>query len=243
MQIAGFIKTSLIEWPGKISSVIFTLGCNFRCPFCHNADLVDSLKFKKETLLTEEKVLSELKSRKDWNEAVVVTGGEPTLQKDLKEFLSKIKKIGFKIMLQTNGTNPLVVKDLLKKKLVDYFSMDLKGDLDSYEKYVNCQSQKENIKNNLEIIAQSGIDFEFRTTVTPGLHDQKNLQRLANQIKKIFTDCKLPIENCHWYLQQFRPINTFDKNFLKIKPFQEEQMKIFQKEMQKIVPLTFLRGI
>ncbi len=138
MEIAGYIKTSLIEWPGKISSVIFVPGCNFRCPFCHNADLVSRKGF---TQIPEKLIFADLKSRKKWIDAVVVTGGEPTLQADLSRFLSRIRRMGLMTMVHTNGTKPEVIEKLIKKKLVDYWAMDLKGDLQNYSNYTNfCHS-------------------------------------------------------------------------------------------------------
>jgi len=241
MQIAGFIKTSLIEWPGKISSVIFTLGCNFRCPFCHNADIVSGRRFSQ---IPEERILADLKKRKKWIDAVVVTGGEPTLQADLKKFLSEIKKMEFLTMIHTNGTNPKVIANLLSCYLIDYFCIDLKGDFENYERFTNVQFPMTNIQESLQIIVKSGVEYEFRTTVVPGLHDEKNLKKLAEQIVLILNTC-LPAGrlNTKWYLQQFRPVNTLNKKFLEIKPFSEEQMNVFQKELQKIIPLTLLRGI
>ena len=153
MQIAGYLKTSLIEWPGKIASVVFTPGCNFRCPFCHNPDLVDPRKLKKTKALKEDEVFKDLCSRKKWIDALVITGGEPTLQKDLAKFLKKIKKAGFLTMIQTNGTRPETLKEVLatrspRGRSVDYFCLDLKGDLENYEKYtdVKCQMSKGALK-------------------------------------------------------------------------------------------------
>lgn len=267
MQIAAYLKTSLIEWPGKISSVIFTPGCNFRCPFCHNADLVDPAKKRKLPLIKEEKVLTDLKSRKKWVEAVVVTGGEPCLQKDLEKFLKLIKKLNFMTMIHTNGTRPDVIASFLHYSIVDYIALDLKGDLEEYEKFTGMEKEKiipstspaprqcgtsseqehkddiEKIRKSIELIMTGGIDCEFRTTVVPSLHNLKNLKKLAGQIGLLFENCQLRIENCRWYLQQFRPTNTLDRRFLEIKPYSRGEMEGFQRELQKIIPQTLLRGV
>lgn len=236
MKIAGYIKTSLIEWPGKISSVIFVPGCNFRCPFCHNSDLVDPQKINKTLLLKEKEILTDLKKRKGWIEAVVITGGEPTLQKDLPEFLNKIKELGFLTMIHTNGTKLEIINKLLIKGLMDYIAMDLKGDIQNYEKFCNVKCQILNVKSSAELIVKSGVECEFRTTVVPGLHNENNLVSLAEELKEI-------IGNCRWYLQQFRPLNLLDKEFLKIKPYSKEEMLCFQNKLKKIVPNVILRGI
>jgi len=240
MRIVGFVKTSLIEWPGKISSVIFTPGCNFRCPFCHNAGLVNIDKAKRLSRIDEKQILTDLRKRKKWVEAVAITGGEPTLQAGLSKFLSKLKKKGFMIMWETNGSRPEIVTKLQGEKLVDYWAMDLKGDFTNYLKFIGVKDENivERVKKSVRLILESGVEYEFRTTVVPGLHDLNNLKKLAKQVA-------LPADRLKtkWFLQQFRPVNTLDKKFLELKPFPEEQMKIFQKEMQKIIPNTFLRGL
>lgn len=240
MQIAGYLKTSLIEWPGLISSVVFTPGCNFRCPFCHNPELID-LSDKNPLLKEEKEVFSDLEGRKQWVDAVVVTGGEPTLQKDLPEFLKKLKKIGYKTMVHTNGTNPEVLKVLIRDSLVDYFCMDIKGDFKNYDKYTGIQkseakSQKLKVKNSVEEIIKSGLEYEFRTTVVPGLHTKDNLAELAWEVKEI-------VEDCSWYLQQFRSTSCLNPEFTKIKPFSKEEMENFQKIFKKHFSRVFLRGV
>jgi len=169
MQIAGYLKTSLIEWPGKISSVIFTPGCNFRCPFCHNRDLVNSNIATKQHSYKEEEILADLANRRKWVDAVVVTGGEPTLQKDLSSFLKKVKDNGFLTMLETNGTRPEVIASLFHCSSVDYITMDLKGNFQDYEKFTGTKVDMDKIKESIKLIIESGKEYEFRTTVVPGL--------------------------------------------------------------------------
>lgn len=236
MEIAGYIKTSLIEWPGKIASVIFVPGCNFRCPFCHNADLVDIQKSAKRKEMKEETLFLDLVRRKKWIDAVVITGGEPTLQGDLQKFLKRIKKMGFLVMVQTNGTKPEIINELISQKLVDYLAMDIKGDFENYGKFINVKIDVSVIKQSIKIISGSGIEHEFRTTVVPGLHNLVNLTRLAKQMKK-------ETKNSPWYLQQFRPVNTLDPKYMKTESFSTRQMEDFQKALQKVLPHIYLRGV
>lgn len=236
MQIASYLKTSLIEWPDKITSVLFTPGCNFRCPFCHNADLV---KNRGISLLKEEDILADIKKRRKWIEAVVITGGEPTLQKDLSKFLEALKSLKLFTMIHTNGTNPEIIEKLLAEKLVDYLAMDLKGDFEDYAKFTgNVELQISKVKSSAKLISGSGIEYEFRTTVVPGLHNLNNLSLLAEEIKEVS-----PTSKTKWFLQQFQPKNTFDKKFLKVKPYSKEEMKTFQRVLEEIIPDVFLRGV
>ena len=220
MKIVGYLRTSLIEWPGKIASVIFVPGCNFRCPFCHNSNLVDPQKIKKLPLIAEKEILSDLKKRKEWIDGVVVTGGEPTLQPDLAVFLQKIKKLGFLTMIQTNSSKPAIIRNLLKKKLIDYLTIDFK---DSFT----------NIQKSLKIILDSGIDFELRTTVVPTIHDEKVLLKMAGHLPRL---TKFP-----WFLQAFQPKNCLDPQFEKIKPYSKMEMEKFLRVVKKIFPSVCLR--
>jgi len=240
MQISGFLKTSLIEWPGKVTSVIFTSGCNFRCPFCHNSDLVLS---KKPFLIKESEVLTDLEKRKKWTDAVVVTGGEPTLQPDLDLFLQKCKNLGFLTMVHTNGNRPEIVENLIKQNLVGFWAMDLKGDFENYEKYTGIKIETENIKKSLKLIAKNKSEFELRTTIVPGLHDRENLTKLARQLKKEIENYKLKTVNFRWFLQQFQPMNCLDKKYLKIIPYSKQDLEKIYQDLQKIIPKTSLRGV
>lgn len=131
MQIGGLQKFSLLDYPGKISAVVFTQGCNFRCPYCHNPELVDPARYQE--CLPEEEIFSFLETRRGKLEAVTVTGGEPTLQKSLAPFLRRIKDMGFLVKLDTNGSRPDVLEELLRQKLIDYIAMDIKAPLEKYE--------------------------------------------------------------------------------------------------------------
>jgi pyruvate formate lyase activating enzyme len=251
MKIGGYLKTSLNEWPGKVSAVIFTVGCNFRCPFCHNSQLVTN----KERGLgdkSDESIIKDLEKRKKWLDVVVITGGEPTLQPDLIDFLTKVKALGLKVMVETNGSNPDVIAKLLDCYIVDRFAIDMKGSLDErYEEIIKLPNlpadamhqalqagfQIANLKKTLVIIIKSKIDFELRTTVVPGIHDEKMLEKMAVQIENL----KLKIENFEWVLQTFQPVNCLDPKFNKIKPYSLTEMEKMLKIARKIVPNTKLR--
>ncbi len=224
MRIAGYLQTSLIEWPGKISAVIFVPGCNFRCPYCHNADLVDPQKIKKLPLIAEKEILDDLKKRKQWIDSVVVTGGEPTMQSDLKAFLEKIKKLKFATMVQTNGSKPEMIKLIVNSKplIVDYLTIDFK---DSFTK----------IQKTLKMILDSGADFELRTTVVPTIHDEKVLLKMARDLSRLtINDSRLT--KFPWFLQTFQPKNCLDPKFAKLKPFTKKEMEIFLKAVRKYFP-------
>jgi len=220
--------------------VIFVPGCDFRCPFCHNAALV---KNRRLTLIEEKQIFADLEKRKKWVDGLVITGGEPTLQLDLPEFLKKCQKLGFKTMIETNGSRPEVIAKLLVCRIVDYLAMDLKGPLDEYEKYTKVQFQTSKIKSSVERILESGIDFEFRTTVVPGLHDQMTLLKMAGQMEKIVGGRRLSTDSCRWFLQNFQPKNCLDPEYKKKKPFGNQEMEGFLKAVKRIFSKTELRGI
>jgi len=240
MKIAGLLKTSLIEWPGKIVSVIFVPGCNFRCPFCHNADLVRNRGL---TLIDEEQVFADLKKRKKWIDGVVITGGEPTLQADLPKFLESLKKMGFETMIETNGSRPEALKSILnfKFKILNFVAMDIKGPIGEYERFIKVKSQKSKVKSSIELILKSGIDFEFRTTVVPGLHNKEVLIKMAKQLKKLAISNQQ--STIKWYLQNFQPKNCLDPEFEKMKPFAKTELGVFLKAVRKVLPQTELRRI
>lgn len=239
MQIAGYLKTSLIEWSGKICSVIFTPGCNFRCPFCHNPDLINQVKGF--PLLQEEPIFTDLAGRKKWIDAVVITGGEPTLQTDLSGFLSRLKQMGFLTMIHTNGTRPQIINELLINGLTDYICMDLKGDFGNYKKFTGVQTDINKIKESIKLIIERGKESEFRTTVVPGLHTKENLIQLAKDLISIVHGSKFTVQ-LKWFLQQFQSVNCFDPKFKKLRPYSKEELESFQREVQKVIPNTYLRG-
>ncbi len=167
MRIGGFQKVSLIDYPGKVSAVVFTQGCNFRCSFCHNTELVIPSCF--QAPLSQEEIASFLLTRVGKLQGVVVTGGEPTIQEGLEEFLSRLRTMGFSIKLDTNGTRPDVIRALLQKKLLDFVAMDVKGPLNRYGELTGVRVNVERVLESIELIKRSGIEFQFRTTLVKPL--------------------------------------------------------------------------
>jgi len=181
MKIGALDKFSLIDYSGNTTAIIFTQGCNFRCPFCHNPELVLPEQF--EEPIPFEDILAFLKKRKGLLDAVEFTGGEPTLQPDLIEKMQIIKGLGYKIKLDTNGTNPEVVRSAIAKNLVDYIAMDVKSSLEKYDEIAGVPVNKEKIKESLDLIKSSAPDYEFRTTLIRGFHDKTEMEKIGEIIR------------------------------------------------------------
>lgn len=204
MILGGYQRLTLIDYPGKIATTVFTAGCSFRCPFCHNPGLVDSRQFTVHGKL-EKEFFDFLKKRKGKIEGVCITGGEPTIQKDLIGFIKKIKKLGFLVKLDTNGARPDVLRKVIKENLVDFIAMDIKNQLKNYDKTTGVKGDKERIKLSVDLIMNSGIPYEFRTTVVPGIHSEKDFEEIAKWIKGARA----------YYLQEYREIKILDPRLKK----------------------------
>ena len=181
MIIGGYQKLTLIDYPGKLATTVFTVGCNFRCPFCHNPELVN-LSLPHGNIM-EKEFFDFLRKRKGKLEAVCITGGEPTLQSDLEDFIKKIKRRGLLVKLDSNGMRPDIIKKLLDKKLLDYIAMDIKSSLKNYGKTVGTKVDKDRIKLSVELVRHSGIGYEFRTTVVPGLHTEEDFEEIGKWLQ------------------------------------------------------------
>jgi len=229
VRIGGLQKVSFIDYPGKISAIIFTQGCNFRCPYCHNPELVDSSLFDEP--LDIEEIFSFLKSRKGKIDGVVITGGEPTIQPDLKEFIKEIKQMGFFVKLDTNGTNPDVVRELLRDRMIDYIAMDIKAPLEKYKDVVRVNLNIDDIKESISLIMSSSIDYEFRTTICKKLLDKDDIIRIAKQIK----GAKL------YVLQKFVKSKTLDPFFDDEIPYSDEELLELKKEIERYVNKCAIR--
>lgn len=181
MQIGGITKSSLIDYPKKISAVIFLIGCNFNCPYCHNPELVISNIIEPIDINT---IYSFLKKRKGLLDGVVITGGEPTLHKKLPEFIKNIKDMGYLIKLDTNGSNPNMVEELIENKLVDYIAMDIKAPFDEYNNIITKEINIENVKKTFKLLVQNKVDYEFRTTVVSNLLNYESFVKINEIFKK-----------------------------------------------------------
>ena len=188
MKIGGLQKLSLIDFPDNIAAIIFTQGCNFRCPYCHNPELVDPQLFQEP--ISEEEVISFLETRKEKLTGVVITGGEPVLQEDLGEFMQKLKTMGFKVKLDTNGSRPEVLKQLMESQLLDYIAMDIKAPLEKYPKIAGVEGMEDKVKESIDLIKASEVPHEFRTTVAKNLLDPDDIEQiktLAGEADKYYT--------------------------------------------------------
>jgi pyruvate formate lyase activating enzyme len=234
LEVKGFIETSFLDWDGQVVSTAFVPRCNFRCPFCHNLDLIDHPdKHKTIPFAHIEKYLVE---HKDFIDGICLTGGEPALHKELGlfEFLRKIKQLGFKIKFDTNGTDPDLIQQLLKEKLVDHIAMDIKGPLDErYQKLAGVQVDLDAIKQSIAGIIKSGLGYEFRTTVVPTLLDTQDIEDIAREIagaKK-------------YVLQQFVPANCRDAGLRSLKPYSKEELEKMAETAGKYVSGSSVRGV
>lgn len=217
MEFKGLKKSSLIEWPGKIVVVAYTGGCNFRCPFCQNKDLV--LNPEKLPDISKEEVIEHLKSKRRWLDGLMVTGGEPTLNSALPKFFRKVKEAGFEIGLETNGTNPEMLEDLIEDGLIDYVAVDIKAPLkwNKYREAIGVDDEKlfENIRKSIELVQKEEVDYEFRTTVVPELLEEEDLIEIGEEIKGAK----------RYNLQQYIPENTLDEKYENVKPYSPEKLK------------------
>jgi pyruvate formate lyase activating enzyme len=194
MIIGGILKNSFIDYPSKISCVVFTAGCNFKCPYCHNPELVK--RSSKPTIDTKE-VFAFLKKRKPLLDSVVITGGEPTLQEDLVNFCEQLKAIGYPVKLDSNGTRPKIIKHLIDKKLIDYIAMDIKTDPDQYSPDITTIYHPDDVYTAIRFIKGSGIPHEFRTTCVKSIVDKNAIRKIVRLINgaDLYVLQKVSIEN------------------------------------------------
>ncbi len=223
LSIKGFIETSFIDWKGRLSSVLFCGGCNFRCPFCHNSDLV--LRHHQIEDVPLEYVLLTLRKYRDWVENVVVTGGEPTTHLNLFHFLARIRNEGMKIKLDTNGSNPSVLKGLTNEGLIDYVAMDFKGPLDRYDEWCGTAVDRAKIEESVEFLLNGPIDYEFRMTVVPFLHTEQDVYESAEHVKQAR----------RFVVQEFKPRNTLNPAYMQVQPLSPDKMEEIKRNVAKIL--------
>lgn len=181
MKISGLQKLTLLDFPDVVSCIVFTKGCNLRCPFCHNSSLVVDSKLTPE--IDEEEVFSYLNKRKNILDGVVISGGEPLLQKDIKDFIVKVKTLGYKVKLDTNGVNSKLLSELIDEKLVDYVAMDIKNTFDKYDMTTGkSNSRIDNIKESIRILKKEKVPYEFRTTIVKDFHNIEDIKKILKYI-------------------------------------------------------------
>ncbi len=227
MRISGLQKLTLLDFPEKVACTVFTFGCNFRCPFCHNSTLVVG---EAPDAVTEEEFFRYLDKRQGVLDGVAITGGEPTLQPDLAAFIKKIKERGFAVKLDTNGARPEIVRDLIEKGLVDYFAMDIKNSPEKYDMTSGVRVDMDKIKETIALLIERAPDYEFRTTVVKGFHEKEDFLKIGELIagaKKYF-------------LQKFTDSGAILGTG--VGPCTDEEMAEFCETIKKYVPLAAVRG-
>lgn len=229
MNISGFTKLTLIDYPEKVACIVFTQGCNFNCGFCHNSGLI---KCNMDSLIKETEIFDYLEKRKNIIDGVVISGGEPTIQKDLINFMKKVKEKGFLIKLDTNGSNPDVLKEIIDNNLVDYIAMDVKNVFEEYNPIVNLkQLNIDNVKESIELIKNSKVNHEFRTTIIKNYHSIDKITRISEYLGK----------EQKYYLQNFEDNdNVIDKS---LTSFNNDMLIDFQKMLNTKFPNVVVRGI
>ena len=228
MLLGGLQKLTLLDFPGHVACTVFTMGCNFRCPFCHNAPLV----LTEDTPIYDvEEFFRFLATRKGLLDGVAVTGGEPLLQKDIASFLRRIKDMGFSVKLDTNGAFPRVLKSLVEEKLVDYVAMDVKNAPEKYARTCGTEIDFDAVKESVEFLKSDAVPHEFRTTAVKELHEADDFRKIGEWIA--------PSE--HYFIQQFRE----SKNLLTtgFTAPTKEDMEAYLQAAREFLPTASLRGV
>lgn len=219
----------MIDYPGEICAIVFTQGCNFRCPYCHNPELVNPEMYAE--CLTEETIFSFLAKRKGKIDAVAITGGEPTTQHDLVDFVKRVRKTGYSIKVDTNGSHPEVIEQLISMKLLDYIAMDIKSPADKFKNLTKSDISYQKITQTIELIMKSGIPYEFRTTVLKRLLDENDIVNIAHSIR-----------NARLYiLQQFIPSKVLDRRLMHYESYSREELESLRKKITKSVSNILIR--
>ena len=230
MKIGGFQKTSLLDYPDTVSAIIWTVGCNFHCPFCYNKDIVE----EKTGLISEKEIFDFLEKRKGLIDGLVITGGEPLMQEDIADFCEKVKKLGYLVKIDTNGTYPEKLKELADKKLVDYIAMDIKAPKKKYKDLSGVKADIKKIQKSIDIIRKSGVDYEFRTTFIPKFLTQKDIVEIGEWLKR----------TKRFYIQQFKnDVPMISSKMSSIKPYSREEIFDTLEKIKPFFEFCDVRGI
>lgn len=225
IEIKGFLETSFVDWPGKLCSMLFLPHCNFRCPYCHNHSLVFHPEQYQSIPLDD--ILDYLHSFKDWIDGVCLTGGEPTLHSDLPFLIHEVKRNGLMVKLDTNGSNPEMLKNLMEAGEIDFVSMDVKAPLDpfSYRRSIGMSTDLNPILRSIEILKRGNVEYELRMTVVPGLHRKEDISTLGSQLRV----------GKRFVLHNFNPENPLDPSLKNISPYDPKALREMEREVQGIV--------
>lgn len=228
MKISGFQKLTLLDFPGKVACIIFTQGCNFCCSYCQNSLLIPH---ENEELIAEEEIFDYLEKRKKVLDGIVISGGEPTIQVGLVHFIKRVKELGLLVKLDTNGTNPKLLKQLIDEGLVDYVAMDIKNLLEDYAEVTCCKVNTANIKESMKILKENKVEYEFRTTIIKNIHT----------IDKILEICKYFDKSRISYLQNFEQSEyVLNKE---LESFDRDELKEIERKVKKEYPNIVVRGL
>ena len=231
INIGGFEKSTLLDYPGKVSAVVFTHGCNLRCPYCHNPELVID-KFENDSSFSEAYVLDFLKKRVGKLDGVVVTGGEPLIQKGILDFIHRIKDMGFLVKLDTNGMLPGKLKDALGTGDIDCVAMDVKYSKEGYRTFSGLKGVNKKIQESIDLILSSGLDYEFRTTYVKGIHTKESVEEISKMIKG----------SKDYFIQNFRSGKTIDMELSPQNSFTDKELKEFKKIASQYIPKVKIRN-
>ena len=244
MEIKGFRKVSFIDYPGKVSALIWTPGCNFRCPFCYNTDLV--LNPSSLPSYQEEEVLNHLNKEKKFLDGLVITGGEPLLQKDLSEFISKVKKKNFLVKIDTNGSFPELLQNLIEQTLIDFVSMDIKAPLEEEKYCLTAGLGTKDVRHILASVIQTidlllslTVEYELRTTVAPGILTEEDFLEIGRFVKG---RSKEGIPPKRYVVQNFFPAPTINPEFSTGKPWEPERIKGLKENLQPFFQEVLIRS-
>ena len=228
MKISGLQKLTLLDYPGKMACTVFTYGCNFRCGFCHNALLVTK---ENSDSISNDEFFAFLKKRQGILEGVCITGGEPTLQPDLREFIIKIRALGYAVKLDTNGTNPRLLKSLIDENLLNYVAMDIKNSPEKYSLTCGCPVDMSAIRESISVIKNSGIDHEFRTTTVKEYHTPQDFLAIGDMI----------CGESKYFLQHFEDSGNLISDNLS--PLTKEEMATLADNIRSKTPNVAIRGV
>jgi pyruvate formate lyase activating enzyme len=231
MVFAGMEPLTLIDYPNHLAATVFTYGCNMKCPYCHNAELVTE-PLNSTRIVNEKDVLSFLDNRVDKLEGLAITGGEPTMHKDLPEFMKKVRDRGFKIKLDSNGSFPKRISNILDMEIVNYWAIDVKYEEELYEQGLNGGATIGGIKESIELLQSSGVKHEFRTTVVKGMHTEGTMHKIGEMIKGAK----------NYYIQNFREGPTIDPELSKENSFDIKRLETFKEIMEKYVEKVEIRN-
>jgi len=233
MDIAGILKTSLCDYPGKVASVIFTSGCNFNCPYCHNHQLINH---SKQNIINEKQIFSLLEKRKKHIKHIVISGGEPCINKDIVTFAQTIKEMGFNIKLDTNGSFPNILKELIDNHLLDYVAMDIKAPITNRDTLSeitgitqNIDTLINNLNSSINILKNSSVNYEFRTTLIKEIHSHSDIVKMSLYGQNTYK------------LQQYNNQNVNDYKYAKYSAYSENEINTICKEIHNVFPLLNIK--